>query len=364
MKYNTVIFDLDGTLLNTLEDLGDSVNHALKSFGYPERTYEEVRCFVGNGIKELMFKAVPKGTDEETTLKCLQAFKDHYKTNMQHKTAPYNGIIELLETLKSKSMTLSLEDIQGIMDEELNKNPEEMDAELIDLCADVLDNAYFGTQGEVITLENNSEENQDNTKTHAKRIKFSKVFLIAAVFIIIASIAIPVSARYVHNETSDKIVQFFSDHFKMNLREGNQNANYHSNDNVNLISELENAGFDKIILPAAFLNDNYSKEDIRITENDSSLSADVDFKLDNNMTGCIGITKYKSADIGEMLVGQGEIGKQYDSAKQITINGMDVLIFSSSEQAYICYVDNDIDYSISVLNCDLDKGVEIAKTLE
>ena len=73
---------------------------------------------------------------------------------------------------------------------------------------------------------------------------------------------------------------------------------------------------------------------------------------------------YKSADIGEMLVGQGEIGKQYDSAKQITINGMDVLIFSSSEQAYICYVDNDIDYSISVLNCDLDKGVEIAKTLE
>lgn len=108
MKYNTVIFDLDGTLLNTLEDLGDSVNHALKSFGYPERTYEEVRCFVGNGIKELMFKAVPKGTDEETALKCLQVFKDHYKTNMQHKTAPYNGIIELLETLKSNGFKLGI----------------------------------------------------------------------------------------------------------------------------------------------------------------------------------------------------------------------------------------------------------------
>ena len=61
---------------------------------------------------------------------------------------------------------------------------------------------------------------------------------------------------------------------------------------------FENAGFDKIILPAAFLNDNYSKKDIRITENASSLSADVNFKLDNNITGCIGITKYKSADIG------------------------------------------------------------------
>ena len=92
MKYNTVIFDLDGTLLNTLEDLGDSVNHALKSFGYPERTYEEVRRFVGNGIKELMFKAVPKGTDEETA----------------HKTAPYDGIIELLETLKSNGFKLGI----------------------------------------------------------------------------------------------------------------------------------------------------------------------------------------------------------------------------------------------------------------
>lgn len=108
MKYNTVIFDLDGTLLNTLEDLGDSVNYALKSFGYPERTYEEIRCFIGNGIKNLMFKAVPKETDEETTLKCLQAFKEHYKTNMQHKTAPYDGIIKLLETLKSNGFKLGI----------------------------------------------------------------------------------------------------------------------------------------------------------------------------------------------------------------------------------------------------------------
>ena len=80
MKYNTVIFDLDGTLLNTLEDLGDSVNFALKSFGYPTRTYEEIRIFVGNGVKDLVTKAVPDDTDEETTLKCLQTFKDHYKT--------------------------------------------------------------------------------------------------------------------------------------------------------------------------------------------------------------------------------------------------------------------------------------------
>ncbi|MGN1032358.1 MAG: HAD family hydrolase [Intestinibacter sp.] len=108
MKYDTVIFDLDGTLLNTLEDLADSVNFALKSFGYPTRTYEEIRTFVGNGIKSLVTKAVPAGTDEETTLKCLQAFKDHYKTNMQNKTAPYKDIMELLEELNSKNIKLAI----------------------------------------------------------------------------------------------------------------------------------------------------------------------------------------------------------------------------------------------------------------
>lgn len=108
MKYDTVIFDLDGTLLNTLEDLADSVNFALESFGYPTRTYEEVRTFIGNGIKELVKKAVPTGTDEETTLKCLQVFKDHYKTNMQHKTAPYDGIIDLLKELNSKNVKLGI----------------------------------------------------------------------------------------------------------------------------------------------------------------------------------------------------------------------------------------------------------------
>ena len=108
MKYNTVIFDLDGTLLNTLEDLGDSVNFALKSFGYPTRTYEEVKSFVGNGIKDLLTKAVPIGTDEETTLRCLQAFKNHYKTNMQNKTLPYEGIIALLKELNSKGIKLGI----------------------------------------------------------------------------------------------------------------------------------------------------------------------------------------------------------------------------------------------------------------
>ncbi|MBQ4616266.1 MAG: HAD hydrolase-like protein, partial [Mailhella sp.] len=64
MKYDAVVFDLDGTLLDTLEDLRSSVNHALREFGFPERSLEEIRTFVGNGVRNLMLKAVPGGADE------------------------------------------------------------------------------------------------------------------------------------------------------------------------------------------------------------------------------------------------------------------------------------------------------------
>ena len=99
MKYEAVIFDLDGTLVDTLEDLKDSVNFALSSFGFPERSIEEVRSFVGNGVRRLMYLSVPEGTDKDTAEKCLEVFKEHYKTNSRNKTKPYDGIAEMLDTL-------------------------------------------------------------------------------------------------------------------------------------------------------------------------------------------------------------------------------------------------------------------------
>ncbi len=108
MKYNTVIFDLDGTLLNTLEDLTDSVNYALDKSGYPLRTIEEVRQFVGNGVKVLMNLAVPKKTSPEDTAKCLEIFRKHYSGNLQNKTRPYDGIYDLLKALKEKGVKLAI----------------------------------------------------------------------------------------------------------------------------------------------------------------------------------------------------------------------------------------------------------------
>lgn len=103
-----VIFDLDGTLLNTLDDLADSTNYALSKFGYPTRTIEEVRQFVGNGVAKLIERAIPDGKNNSNFEKCLNIFKENYAQNMYNKTAPYNGIIEMLSNLKSKGIKIAV----------------------------------------------------------------------------------------------------------------------------------------------------------------------------------------------------------------------------------------------------------------
>ncbi len=106
--YNTVIFDLDGTLLNTLDDLCDSTNYALKAHGMPARSIDEVRRFVGNGIRKLIERAVPAGTAAGETEAVFDDFRKHYDIHCNDKTGPYNGIIELLRELKSRGYKLGI----------------------------------------------------------------------------------------------------------------------------------------------------------------------------------------------------------------------------------------------------------------
>lgn len=107
-QYKTVIFDLDGTLLDTLEDLKDSTNAALSAFGCKERTLEEVRKFVGNGIRNLMLQAVEGGDENPEFENIFQYFKDDYKKNCKNKTKPYPGIMKVLEELKEKGVKLAM----------------------------------------------------------------------------------------------------------------------------------------------------------------------------------------------------------------------------------------------------------------
>lgn len=106
--YDAAVFDLDGTLLNTLDDLADSTNYALSCYGYPRRTLEEVRRFVGNGVAKLIARAVPDGTGEEETARCLAVFRAHYLTNMRNKTGPYPGILSLLDRLNEAGIPVAV----------------------------------------------------------------------------------------------------------------------------------------------------------------------------------------------------------------------------------------------------------------
>lgn len=107
-KYTTVIFDLDGTLLNTLEDLHDSVNFALEEADMPLRTLEEIRRFVGNGVMRLMELAIPEGRDNPRFEEVFEAFKKHYSLHCNDKTGLYPHVKELLQGLKERGYRMAI----------------------------------------------------------------------------------------------------------------------------------------------------------------------------------------------------------------------------------------------------------------
>ena len=104
-----VLFDLDGTLLDTLEDLYKSVNAALTACGFPERTRMEVRSFVGNGVRNLMVRSVPDGEENPKFEECFQKFREHYAVHLNDHTTPYAGIMELLAELKEKEIPTAVD---------------------------------------------------------------------------------------------------------------------------------------------------------------------------------------------------------------------------------------------------------------
>lgn len=104
MNYQLAIFDMDGTILNSLNDLADTLNYALSNCGYPKRSLEEVRSFVGNGIRKLIERGVPEGTGTSDIERVHEVFAAYYKEHCFDKTRPYNGILPLLTTLKEKGI--------------------------------------------------------------------------------------------------------------------------------------------------------------------------------------------------------------------------------------------------------------------
>jgi phosphoglycolate phosphatase len=108
MKYRAVLFDLDGTLLDTLRDLADSMNRVLAGMGYPIHDTKKYQYFVGDGMEMLAHSALPPGTSNETTAQCVSFMKEEYGKHWADKTHPYKGIPELLESLVGRDVKMTI----------------------------------------------------------------------------------------------------------------------------------------------------------------------------------------------------------------------------------------------------------------
>jgi phosphoglycolate phosphatase len=109
MKFEGVIFDLDGTLVNSLDDLADSMNGVLRNAGFPTHAVEAYKYFVGNGIRNLVRKTLPETMrDEDNVAQYFKQMTDTYRENCLVKSKPYDGIVELLDELKSRNLKLAV----------------------------------------------------------------------------------------------------------------------------------------------------------------------------------------------------------------------------------------------------------------
>ena len=135
-----VIFDLDGTTIYTIEDLGDSVNMALKEFGFPDKTYEEVTAVIGRGSKKLIEDVVPEGTSVKIQEKLLKRYIEIYKENLDVKSVAYEGMVELVRTLQEKGIKVAVN----------SNKPDDMTKKLIYKCYHDIDFvAVYGSRPDV-----------------------------------------------------------------------------------------------------------------------------------------------------------------------------------------------------------------------
>ena len=109
MTYKAIIFDLDGTMLNTLDDLGNAMNRVLSDMGLPTHAIDDYRSFIGDGVEKLIKRALPvKNRDEVTIRTCIEAFLEDYHKNWNVNTRPYEGIPALLDALKERGLNIAV----------------------------------------------------------------------------------------------------------------------------------------------------------------------------------------------------------------------------------------------------------------
>lgn len=253
----------------------------------------------------------------------------------------------LKEVLKVNFLSFSKEEIENIMEEELEKAPEEMDTELIDMCLDIL----MGEPNEKADEDLAASPAVSDKK--AKRINFKKGILVAAIITLLLSIAIPVSASVFNIDVPENILKIYDKFFDLDLTEKKQSKRLSS-----ILTEYE---LNDIILPR-YLYAHCEISDFEKFEENSVIR--IRFKFCDKENNIYGGVKMDSMEIEmDFLNGEGLVEGQYEEIKQLTVNGINIIVFSENNNCFIVYYVNEVEYNIVVNGITFDKAVEIASTL-
>lgn len=276
---------------------------------------------------------------------------------------------EMLEKyISDNCMEFTLEEVEALMDSEVEKPEDEMDTELVDLCATVLAKAYNpdfkeGKPAEMYRPwedENkNGAENTDSAKPDKKKVvPFKRILLVAAVLVVIFAVALPAGAKLFGNNTSDGIIEFYNDFFKINLNK-DESTTANSDD---LVNQMILDSLNTLMLPQILLSDEYEKK-VQTEQGDQMTTIWLFVNnVNEKITGYIMITQYKTAD-HNMTNGFGNIpDNTYRYVKELLIDGQKVIVFGNDEKSYINYSDGSTNYEIALI-CDFETMVSIAETI-
>lgn len=253
----------------------------------------------------------------------------------------------LKEVLKVKFLSFTKEEIENIMDEELGKDPEEMDTELIDMCLDILTDE---------SEENTDEALNDSSAKSEKKIKklnFKKGLLVAAIIIMLISIAVPAGADVFNIDISENLLKIYDEHFRLDTEGETQSKN--------LEAFLSEHNLNDLVLPQFLFSD---CEITHFEKNDEGLKFQVSFDYIDKSQRISGKVTLNEVEENEISFGDKTlVNNQYKEGKEIIVNETEVLVFNEDIKSLIVYRVDGIEYNIELNNITFEEAVEIAGTL-
>ncbi len=268
----------------------------------------------------------------------------------------------LIKILSEKSMPFSEKEINEMLDAELEKAPEEMDTDFVNLCLDVLNGKYGegyyaeddnSNNGNGQHSRTKSEKENDETKNKKRKIKFGRILLIAAIIAAVLACSITAGAKFVQINASEDTVSYDGDHFSIDLNTTNQEETVD-----NIVETLVIDGVKNVILPSALLNSDYVISDYNIADNNINFS----FNSNNSEThATVNISSYSG--YYSFSAGQADASDEFYSAEEIKSNGFTILKFKSDDLITLIYIAYDNEYTITLHNCDSKQADKIAKTI-